>query len=205
MERKKWTAKTSIDPTLIKFREKRKWQMALRRYVLDKQPSVFYAPYFGLDIENFRKWIEIQFLPTVGWNDFAKKWQFDHIVPVAYFNFLIESDLKMCWNFTNIKVGFIEDDSNGVNLMDFSGAKKYFKQIFEQTNFQMAEQILEKIKGIESAEIPGTGVQIDFIKEKKEYLQIIENFSAFEFERINRGRDLEEVRKEMDFIKKFNQ
>ena len=71
---------TQAEPTasLIKFREKRKWQIALRRYVLEKNICVEYAPYFGLDIENMRKWFEYQFKDGIGWDDFAGKWQFDH-------------------------------------------------------------------------------------------------------------------------------
>jgi hypothetical protein len=59
--RKKWSARTEITPAVLKFREKRKWQIALRRYVIEKNNCITYAPYFGLDRENLRKWFEMQF------------------------------------------------------------------------------------------------------------------------------------------------
>ena len=61
MARKAWTPQTEITDSLIRFREKRKWQLSYRRYVLEKAPSEAYAPYFGLDIETLRQWFEAQF------------------------------------------------------------------------------------------------------------------------------------------------
>ena len=61
MPRKKWSAQTEVTPSLLKLREKRRWQIALRRYVIERNISTFYAPYFGLDVENIRIWFEMQF------------------------------------------------------------------------------------------------------------------------------------------------
>ena len=104
MARKKWVPQSEITPALLKFREKRKWQIALRRYVLEKQACVLYAPYFGLDIISIRKWFEMQSPVGLGWDDFAKNWQFEHIVSVAYFDFGLAELLTLCWTFTNIRV-----------------------------------------------------------------------------------------------------
>ena len=57
MARKKWTPRDEITPELLAAREKRKWQIALRRYVLDGNPSTRYAPYFGLDIKTLRRFL----------------------------------------------------------------------------------------------------------------------------------------------------
>ena len=84
MPRKTWTAQTEITDSLIRFREKKKWQLSYRRYVLEKMPSEAYAPYFGLDVEGFRQWIALQFTPELNWSNFATAWQLDHIVPVTY-------------------------------------------------------------------------------------------------------------------------
>src|SRR5687767_12045954 len=104
MERKRWTPQTEITPSLLKFRAKRKWQINLRRYVIDQSPCPLYAPYFGLDIKNLRSWFEYQFTEDISWDDFGKKWQLDHVIPVTYFEHSQEDELKMCWNFTNLRV-----------------------------------------------------------------------------------------------------
>lgn len=201
--RKKWTSKTEITPELLKFREKRKWQIALRRYVLEKNPGFAYAPYFGLDIETFRKWFEIQLEHQHTWEDFGKKWQFDHIIPVTYFDFAKEDDLKMCWNFTNIRVEQLDLNKNRGNRVDVIGAKKYFQEMYTNTSYRPCLLLLEKINQIEAAELISSAKQQEFIIQHKDYLDMIESYTEFEFELLNKGRSIEEVNKEINFMKRL--
>ncbi len=203
MARKRWTQNTEITPSLLKFREKRKWQIALRRYVLEKNICVGYAPYFALDIENIRKWFEVQLDPGVGWADFGGKWQFDHIIPVTYFDFSNEVDLKMCWNFTNIRVEQFQRNKDRGNRLDVLAAKRYFNELYKATNYPPCLKLLNKIDEIELTEIVSSEKQKQFIIEFRGYLDMIENYSAFEFELLNRGRTINEVNKEIGFLKKL--
>jgi len=204
MTRKRWQAKTDITPSLIKLREKRKWQIALRRYVLEKNPSSFYAPYFGLDIEKMRKWFECQFEKGTSWEDFGKKWQFDHVIPVTYFNFSDDNELKLCWNFINLRVEALQLTKNRGNRVDVLGAKSYFKELFEKTQYKPCKALMEKITQIELSEFISTGKQQSFIIEHIEYLKHIENYSSYEFELLNNGCSFEEVQKEIDFLKRYS-
>ena len=120
---------TEKPESLQQKREKRRWQMALRRYVIEKNPSSAYAKYFGLDIEFFREWITIQFREDLSWSNFALKWQFDHIVPVAYFDYSNEEDLLLCWNFINIRVERIEPNKVRGNRVDVMAVRTYFEEI----------------------------------------------------------------------------
>jgi len=203
MARKKWVPNSEITPALLKFREKRKWQIALRRYVLEKNPSPQYAPYFGLDIESIRNWFEMQFEEHVGWDDFAKKWQFDHIIPVTYFDFADELELKLCWNFTNLRVECLQVDKDNSNWLDVLTAKGFFEELYKKTLYRPCLQLLEKIDKIESSEIMHSERQQAFITENRSYLDMIENYSSFEFELLNNGRTIDEVIKEVNFLKKF--
>lgn len=203
MERKKRTTATEITESLLKFREKRKWQISLRRYVLDKNPCVFYAPYFGLDIENMRNWFEIQFTNETWWKDFGKKWQFDHIVPVAYFDFSVDSQLKLCWNFTNLRVETFEKNKNRGNRLDVIAAKHYFTDLYQATGYTLCEEMLKMIDKIELPELLSNEKQKEFIKRNKSYLEMIETYTSFEFELLNSGRSIIEVKKEIEFFKKF--
>lgn len=190
---------------LLKFREKRKWQISLRRYVLDKHICVAYAPYFGLDIENMRQWFEYQFQEGIGWDNFGKMWQFDHIIPVTYFDFLKEAELKMCWNFTNIRVEKFQLNKDRGNRLDVLAAKNYFKELYEKTRYEPCLRLLQKIDSLELSEFVSTDRQQSFIKDHWEYLTMIEGYSFFEFELLNSGRSIEEVKKEIEFQKKFKQ
>jgi hypothetical protein len=187
----------------LRFREKRKWQIAFRRYVIQKNVSPYYAPYFGLDIDNIRKWFEYQFPEGIGWEDFGSRWQFEHIIPVTYFNFSEEEDLKLCWNFVNIRVGLIETSVGSSSKLDILGAKNYFKTLFDGSESVLALKLLHKIDHLELTEMVNTAGQLSFLKEKADYLRHIEHYSAFEFEMLNRGRSLEDVEKEMAIIRKF--
>ena len=204
-ERKKWTVKTEVTPELERFREKRKWQIALRRYVLERNPCTYYAPYFGLDIENIRKWFEAQFEEGVSWDDFGKRWQFDHLIPVTYFDFSDESELKMCWNFTNIRVENFEKNKNKGNRLDVLSTKHYFNELYLKTGYTPCLNLLQKIEKIESSDIVSSEKQQLFILENKEYLDTIANYSSFEFELINLGRSIEDVKNESAFVKRFGQ
>ena len=204
MTRKKWVAKTEITPELLKFREKRKWQIALRRYVLEKNPSSSYAPYFGLDIEKLRKWFENQFEEGMSWDNFGANWQFEHIIPVAYFDFEDDSELKMCWNFINLRVESTKKSANRGNKIDLAGAKSYFKALVEQTQYGPCLDLLAKIEQIESPGLMNFERQHAFLDEHKDYLKNIEAFSSFEFELLNSGRSIADIQSEIDFLKKYS-
>lgn len=202
MARKRWEAKTEITPSLLKFREKRKWQINLRRYVIEKTPCPPYAPYFGLDIENIRKWFAYQFSNDLNWENFGEKWQFDHIIPVTYFDHSDETELRLCWNFTNLRVEPIQLNKNRGNRVDVLGAKSYFDELYLKTGYAITKSLRDKIASIELSELISSEPQQNFLAAHKEYLTHIENYSIFEFELLNHGRSIEEVKKEMAFFSK---
>jgi len=202
MARKKWVPQTSVTPELIKSREKRKWQIAFRRYVIERKPSVPYAPYFGLDIENLRKWLEIQFPEDLGWDDFGRKWQFDHIIPVAYFDFSQEEELKLCWNFINIRVKSIGHPHQG-GWLEALQARTYFNDLYAATRYPPCLSLLQKLRSLEQQDPADSTKQQAFIMAHQPYLSMIANYSAFEFDLLNSGRSVDEVNKEVDFLKKF--
>lgn len=200
MARKRWEAKTEITPELLKFREKRKWQIALRRYVVERNPSTFYAPYFGLDIETIRKWFEVQLPRDLGWDDFGKKWQLDHLVPVTCFDFSSEYELSLCWNFVNLRASVNSDSAEKGARIDILGARNYFKRLYEQSGYPICLGLIQKLEALESKG-PDPGIQEAFLKDHREHIALIQGYNAAEFELLNAGRTPAEVKKEMDFLK----
>ncbi len=205
MTRKRWTAQTEVTPSLIKFREKKKWQIALRRYLLERNPCVTYAPYFGLDIERFRKWIETQFTEELGWEKFGTNWQLEHIVPLTCFNFEDDHDLKLCWNFLNIRVEPVQKGKEKNDRVNLFMAKSYFKELYQTTGYEICRDMLTKIDQIESAETLSTTAQKEFIAQNEGFLKNSEGFTSYEFELLNSGREVEDVKKEADLIKKLGE
>ena len=203
MVRKKWTPKEEITESLLKFREKRKWQLALRRYILEKNVSEAYAPYFGIDNENFRKWIALQFSGELSWENFGSLWQFDHIVPVGYFDFNNEDDLKLCWNFINVRVEKLELNKARGNRIDVLAVRPYFEELYKKTGYSICLNMIHKIAEIEISNIIPEPFLEDFIIENKEQLEKLAILSAQEFSRFNKGTSLKDIFLEREIIQKF--
>jgi hypothetical protein len=204
MARKKWTPREEVTDSLLLFREKRKWQIALRRYVIEQKPVAFYPPYFGLDIINFRKWIELQFDEDTNWGNFSITWQFDHIVPVAYFDFAKDTDLRLCWNFINIRLEKVSSNKNRGHRIDVLGSKAYFRKIHRETQYPICLEMIEKIDRIEIAEIKSTKAMEKFILENLKFLEITASFSDYEFSRLNQGLSVNEIINERELLKKMS-
>lgn len=189
--------------SLLKKREKRKWQIALRRYVVQKAQNGAYARYFGLDIEIFREWIAIQFKDGLSWDNFAEKWQFDHIVPVAYFDFNNEEDLLLCWNFINIRVEKIEHNKARGNRIDVMGVRTYFEDLYDRTKYPFCLRMLQKIKVIEVNNIESNEELEAFIINNQLYFEQIALFDQADFQRLNQGASISTVLAEKEIVKKF--
>jgi len=203
MPRKKWTPQTDITESLIKFREKRKWQLSYRRYVLEKKPSQAYAHYFGLDIETLRQWFEIQFTPDINWENYAKAWQFDHIVPTTYFNYSDEQDLKLCWSFINVRIEALQLNKNRGNRIDLSAVRPYFQDLYTKTNFSLCQKMLEKIETIQISKIESHPNIENFINQNKDNLQKISTFDRYEFGILNQGTTVADILLEREILRKF--
>lgn len=204
MPRKKWTPQTKVDDHVLQLREKRKWQIALRRYILEGNKSRAYAPYFGLPFENMRNWIEIQFGENLNWENFSTLWQFEHVLPVSYFDFTNEADLRLCWNFVNIRVESIDKRNETVVRTDVLRAKHYFGSLYQQTNYWVCQQMLEKIERIENTPIPKVAILESFLAENKALLVAAKDFTAEDFERLNTGMAFQSLVYEKEFLKKYS-
>lgn len=201
--RKRWTPQEDVTPALLKFREKRKWGIALRRYVIEGGRCSYYAPFFGLDAKSFREWIELQFDSSTGWESFASVWQFDHIVPVNYFDFDNEEDMRLCWNFINIRVEKIDHNRGRGNRVDVIAAKSFFKKLFLKTTLPICKKMVEKIENIEVSQIVSSKKMESFLVTKKSDLEKTATFTEAEFEKLNFGLSADEIVKEREFLKKF--
>jgi hypothetical protein len=201
MPRKKWTARSHVDDAVLRFRAKKKWQIALRRYIIEENPCFNYAPYFGLDIGKFRNWIELQFDGDLNWANFSEKWQLEHVVPLSYFDFENEGDLRLCWNFINIRVEPREKERK--KEFSLGSAKSYFSGLFERTGYPPAGKMVEKLEKMHE---PGGETHVKqqhFLNLHKYHLTKIADFSDYEFDRLNYGNSLVEILDQRESLNKF--
>lgn len=203
MEKKDKVDDQESSHSAFKFKEKRKWQIALRRYILQNNQTSAYAPYFGLDIQSFRNWIELQFTEGLNWDNFGSAWQFDHIVPVAFFDFEKEEDLFLCWNFINIRVEKLDDKNNKVYKTALLVVKNYFDELFNKTDFIVCKQMAERIQQMEASVIMYNPKQEDFIKVNKGKIEAIIGLTAVEMSFFNQGTTLNDILLQKEILKKF--
>lgn len=226
------TEQTNNNQSSNRFRETRKWQLAYRRFVIEGVPGEKYAPYFGLNRAALREWFELQFTNQLNWENFGTAWQFEHIVPLAYFDFEIEADLYLCWNFINIRVenkawgqeGMGEKRHGGMEairkegmgaegkrqegmkelwLVDVLGAKEYFKASHKNTGFSVCEKMVSKIEAIEASMAAPIPALENFVLKQKDWLENIASLTKEEFLRFNAGMPVEDLLLEREILKKF--
>lgn len=203
MERKKWTPKSDTDAASIKLRDKRRWQIALRRYVVHQQPSAMYAPFFGIHIAGFRQWIALHFAKGMSWDNFGTLWQFDHIIPVTHFDFNDDNDMTLCWNFVNIRIDGIETSKNKSAGLDILNTQAYFEALHQATGWHIISQLLKKLEQIGAVETKEITHLAAFINHHKTLLNHLSGFDAHDFLRINQGDALEELLAEKALFSRF--
>lgn len=87
--------------------------------------------------------------------------------------------------------------------MDFFTKKNYFEKLYDKTGYTLCKQMIEKIDKIEQKTPTDYNRQVAFIQEKKDYLNVIADFTSYDFDRLNSGDDLATILKEKAFLKKF--
>ena len=204
MSRKRWSAQTEITPELVQNREKRKWQTTFRRYVIEQSLCPAYAPYFGLDIRNLRAWFESQFTSGIDWENFGSAWQFEHIIPLAYFDHEKEEDLRLCWNFLNLRVASAPEAAQKHRGIHILAARRYFDELYVRSGYPMAKKLSERVTKLELAEDLSTEPQQKLLSGLREHLAHLEKYTEFEFELLNSGKTMEEIRKEVALLNMNN-
>ncbi len=204
MARKRWTPQTEITDSLLRLREKRKWQLAYRRYVVEQKPSETYASYFGLDIQTLREWFSLQFCEPMSWDNYGKAWQIEHIIPATYFNFEDEKDLKLCWSFINMRVQPLDEESQHGSSFNLLAAKTYFTQLQTRKQAKYCSEMLEKLKEIEAKHVDIPETVYSFLTQEHERIEQIHALRADELDLLNRGTDLKEILLEREILKKFS-
>lgn len=114
----------------------------------------------------------------------------------------MEEELGLYWNFTNLRLEPFHLNKDRGNRLDVLGAKSYFDELYVKTGYTITSALSDKIARIELSEFISSEPQQKFLAEHRKYLAHIENYPTFEFKLLNHGRSVEEVKKEIDFLKK---
>ena len=85
------------------FRIKKIIRSRFKKTVLGKKKYSKILDYIGINLEYFLIWIEFNFDENMNWENQGTYWDIDHIKPCSSFNLLDENNLKLCFNWTNLR------------------------------------------------------------------------------------------------------
>jgi len=80
----------------------------------------------GCDSETFIKHIESQFTKKMNWDNHAKEWEYDHIKPLAAFNFHNKDEVKEAFNYKNVRP--LNKKENRKKSSNWNGQKHYYNE-----------------------------------------------------------------------------
>ena len=74
----------------------------------------------GCGFDFFMKWLEYQFTPEMTWNNFGEYWHIDHVLPVCIFNHENLNEIKVCWNWANLRPLEAKENLSKKDTVDFN-------------------------------------------------------------------------------------
>ncbi len=74
----------------------------------------------GCSVDDFKQYLETQFLPEMTWDNHGKVWEIDHIKPCFTFDLSLEEQQKECFNYINMRPLF-----KTTNIAESFGYKDY--------------------------------------------------------------------------------
>jgi len=82
-----------------------KMKYAIRKSLSDRLSNKIKSSvsYLGASINFFKLWMEFQFNEHMNWENHGSYWHIDHLNPWKIFNFEIDNEINLCWNWSNLR------------------------------------------------------------------------------------------------------
>lgn len=186
----------------IQLALKRKWQIALRRYLFENHPSIDYAGYFALPSPEFKAWIESQFTEGMNWENFGKEWNLTQRLPAHLFDLTDKSDLALCWHFLNIAVQDLKEESS-TQTLELLATRKHLEALYKTTNLPKVQEMLNRLTIMEEVGSQISASSKEFLRNLAPKLEKMKEFEGEDFARLNKGEELDVLLMEKDIIKKY--
>jgi len=81
---------------------RKKQQIAFRRLIQGKSPSIKIIEYIGLNFFELKQWFGPKMLPGMNWNNYGDVWMIEHLVGLDFFDLTKEEDCKLAWSYKNL-------------------------------------------------------------------------------------------------------
>lgn len=122
--------------------------------VLCKQKKNTYISYLGCTRNQLLDWIEFQLGKTFLWEDYAKTWVLDHVIPINFFNLADHIEQSKCFNWYNLRPLLIKENLEKSNkicldvIYSHQNVLNEFKKISKwyQTHIEIYEWLRNKLR-----------------------------------------------------------
>ena len=61
------------------------------------------STYLGCSLEFLKKWFEYNFTTDMTWENYGVYWDIDHVIPTSIFDFSNINNIKLCYNWVNLR------------------------------------------------------------------------------------------------------
>jgi hypothetical protein len=125
------------------------------------------------------------------------------VLPVAFFDFSKDADLRLCWHFINIRVAPIQEEEQNPGGISILTARSYFSALYEQTRYTVCGLMLAKITELEAAHGPVPDPVVHFLQANKTELEQTALLTKEEFLQLNQGQTAAGLLLEREILQKF--
>lgn len=80
------------------------------------------------DRQHLNKWLEYNFVEGIDFSNYGKVWHIDHIIPCSFFDLSNEENQKICFNWSNLRPCFKEENLSKSNKIEEDIVLFYQKQ-----------------------------------------------------------------------------
>lgn len=105
--------KIKDDPS---FKLKRNISRVINNYIRKERKS--YYCFLGIEIQEYKKYIESLFYGNMEWGNYGSLWEIDHVIPISFFNLSKKDHVLKAFNFKNTRPCLRIENNKKSNKID---------------------------------------------------------------------------------------
>jgi hypothetical protein len=106
----------------MNFRLDRLYRTRVRTFIKGgiKKGNAKYTAMLGCSWDTLRTWLESNFTEGIAWDNYGTVWHVDHAMPCSVFDFKIEENVKVCFNWSNLSPMIGSENISKSNKIDMA-------------------------------------------------------------------------------------
>lgn len=87
----------------VQFKIKKVLRTRLYKTIKGTKTSKQLLTILGIELEQFLRWIEYQFVDSMSWDNYGTYWEIDHVLPCASFDLSDDQQKQKCFHWSNMR------------------------------------------------------------------------------------------------------